>query len=111
MSRVFAQRVSVVAFVLSVAMATWSAWRYHELGGQIDAGRRALWKQIATPAGRTGDASGHVARAVHANEASFDHVVLLSTARRIALLVFLGSAAGAIGAALVVRTSRSSKAS
>jgi len=88
------------------AAAAASAWRYRELDAQIGARRDSLWRQLALRRGDSVDASLHVSRVVDANEGTFDRLVLLGTARRIALLISVGCTLGAVVAALALRTTR-----
>jgi hypothetical protein len=102
------RRLGVAALVVSSLVALWSGWRYRNLDHRAKVAQHALLRRIAVPPESRGDPSIHVSRAVEASEGSFDELVLLRTARRIALIVCLSSAAAAIVAGLVVHGLRSS---
>jgi allophanate hydrolase subunit 1 len=82
------RRVAVrVLIALLLVLSSWSTWRAFRLGQDLESERHALLARIAVPAGYPEDASSHVAAAVDANEAAFQHVILLATSRRYAIIL------------------------
>ena len=100
------RNVGLVVLACSLLLGGWSAWRYVQLGSEIQAEWRSLRQQIVVPGDRPGDASSHVSRTVHENEPRFDRLVLLTGARKTALLLLVCSGVGTLVAALLLWQAR-----
>ena len=100
MSHTSRRALAAIGLGFSLLLAGSSAWRYVQLGEEIRQHWRILGQRLDAPDTAAGDASARVARAVHENERHFDQLVLLTGARRTAvLLVVVGVAGSSIGAA------------